>query len=225
MGRWSRPLQVSVEKAGAKRQQQRPYSNVSPRFHTGAHQGSECNHLEITAGGVLLSTSANGKVVIWPNAASSGLLSKSQMVVDAHPGGLIVCQSIKDSVLITGDFKGKVNLWSKSNDPQDSGELTVDEDGEFTIIEPPREVPSRYFHRGRYNCLTKRGKQHQKSVNVTVLETLNAEEGTFASGNSYGEMRGWKIEGCWEDGWGSSIFAYVSNDELIPSIPLRSSSG
>eukprot|EP00520_Triparma_pacifica_P001394 CAMPEP_0118650198 /NCGR_PEP_ID=MMETSP0785-20121206/10117_1 /TAXON_ID=91992 /ORGANISM="Bolidomonas pacifica, Strain CCMP 1866" /LENGTH=538 /DNA_ID=CAMNT_0006542553 /DNA_START=6 /DNA_END=1622 /DNA_ORIENTATION=+ len=163
------------------------------RFNPGAHGGGECNHLEVTSNGKLMSASADGKVVLWPDAIE-GMISNFQILIEPHPAGLIVCQTLfNDGFLISGDFKGKVNLWWKSSDPIDHGELTVDDDGEFAVLAPPNSVPPRYFHKGRYNSLSK-GKKHQKAVSVTALEVLHAEEGTFVSGNSYGELRGWKLE-------------------------------
>jgi hypothetical protein len=115
-------------------------------------------------------------------------------MVEPHPGGLIVCQTLfEDDFLISGDFKGKVKLWSKSTDRLDQGELTVDDDGEFSIVEPLKNLPTRYFYEGKYNSLTMTAKRHQQSVTVTVLEVLHAKEGSFVSGNSYGELRGWKL--------------------------------
>ena len=203
-----------------------------PRYNAGAHETGECNHLKITSDGALLSASADGKIVLWPDAITQGSISNFQVVVEPHPGGLIVCQVrreggrrkeegtlavfrvagadptdrsplpppippqtlFQDEFLISGDFKGKVKLWSKSTDLLDHGELTVDDDGEFSIVETPDSVPPRYFYKGKYNSLTMTAKKHQQTVTVTVLEVLHAEEGSFVSGNSYGELRGWKLE-------------------------------
>ncbi|GMI46321.1 hypothetical protein TrCOL_g9560 [Triparma columacea] len=82
---------------------------IQYRFHAGAHGGGECNYLQITSGGALLSASADGKVVLWPDAITQRSISNFQVMVEPHPGGLIVCQTLfEDDFLISGDFKGKI---------------------------------------------------------------------------------------------------------------------
>ena len=191
-----------------------PFSKQDPipySYNASAHT-AEANNITINHDGLMMTTSNNGEVIVWPKAISDCNLGSFAIVALARHTGILAMLPIGSSVLITGDFKGKINLWVKEREVSDivfdadlwhlsSASATLTLKPLSCTLDPPllnseKDDPQQlcvkpFVHHKKYSSCTKWSARNGKGIVVTCLESLGSL--SFASANNRGEMKGWKL--------------------------------
>ena len=177
---------------------------VPYNYNAVAHSESEVNSLSSLDDSILLSSSFDGTVCVWPNALSEIKMETFQVLaknVDPNPYNIGVTTSLPLQMeasgdvgtFVLGDNRGRVELWMKTY----SGDA-VGERESAGLIEGGGYVDLTHMYERLHQvegCRNVASVYPEDQGSITCLTLMSGSGDYFASANNYGEIRTWKIHG------------------------------
>ncbi|GMH63091.1 hypothetical protein TL16_g03625 [Triparma laevis f. inornata] len=182
-------------------------------YNAVCHGESEVNCLAVGEDGggrgVLISSSFDGTVCVWPNALTETKMDKFQVVSRrlAHNTGIVTSLPLSSNntmidLFVLGDNRGRLELWKKILNVEGvtpplspEGELDDDDDSENTEGEGGVVDLTHLYERIHLveSCKTITSMKPEDQGSVTCLTALSNPGDYFACANNYGEIRGWRV--------------------------------
>ncbi|GMH99079.1 hypothetical protein TrST_g8329 [Triparma strigata] len=177
---------------------------VPYNYNAVAHSESEVNSLSSLDDSILLSSSFDGTVCVWPNALSEIKMDTFQVLaknVDPNPYNIGVTTSLPLQMeasgdvgtFVLGDNRGRVELWMKTYSGDAVGEREsagLTEGGGYVDLTHMYER----LHQVE-GCRNVASVYPEDQGSITCLTLMSGSGDYFASANNYGEIRTWKIHG------------------------------